>query len=41
MCILPSSVFSRKDKMEAVRYKTTNNVPFFTYLETPLLGDCL
>jgi hypothetical protein len=40
MCILPSSVFSRKDKTEAARYKTTNNVPYFTYLEIPLLGDC-
>jgi hypothetical protein len=39
--MLPSSVFSRKDKTEVMRYRITNNEPYFTYLEIPLLGDCL
>ena len=39
-CMLPPSVFSRKDKKYAMRYKTTNNKPHFKDLEIPLLADC-
>jgi hypothetical protein len=38
-CVLPSSVFSRKDKKNVMRYKTINNEPYSKCLEIPLLGD--